>query len=524
MFRLSFRVFFLSLFCFSLLSNAVSVRSAAELIDLFKTASGKTLNVPIDILADIDFSQSGLILPLGANSKGTCVAFSGVLHGKGHAIKGLVMDNRQSNEYDRAGLFCSLKGASVDNLIFDSSCSFNGQYAGALSPFVVGSASVINVTNKAAVSGYEGVGGFIGRIQDADKGSTFSFDGCTNLGTVKGDGYAGGFIGRISETTNVRIVISNSVNSGNIVAKLYGSGGFISYLYTNTNIAVTLSKCINNGRIEGDHEIGGLVGYFGSDLAMTSTMTLEDCTNNGPITGNGLVGGFVGKVFDGINLDISRGTNNGAVSGGKYGYIGGFIGYIDVLTTVKISSSTNNADITCEGSNVAGFVGYSSAYSYFNISLVLLNCENKGSVSAMKSMACGLGCVSDVWYDSMENVVVNSINKGSVSAPEGSFGITNMITRAISVVSMGKMSGSSSIYSFWKKSSNVDSFYGLKETCVNCESATTLFKFNSLRHTYEVIWNGKRVHDLLNIVSQREHYGMLWTSDLDLFEAKAPSF
>ena len=521
----SFHSFILSLLCFSLLSDAVSVRSATELIDLFKTASGSTLNVPITILANLDFSQSGLVLPLGAHSNGTCIPFSGVLHGNGHTIKGLVMENEQKPGYDCAGLFCSLKGASIDNLIFDSSCSFSGVYAGSLSAFVTGSATVANVTNKAAVSGYEGVGGFVGRIQNADKGSAVSFDGCTNHGKVSGNGYVGGFIGRITENTGIRLVISNSVNNGDVTAKQYGSGGLIGYVYENTNIAVTISKCINNGHIEGDSKVGGLVGHFSWDETETSTLTIAECTNNGPVTGDGLVGGFVGKIFNNIILDISRSANNGVVNGGSYGYVGGFIGYVDVATTVKISGSTNNAAIACNGSYVAGFIGYASAYApAFNISMVIINSANKGSTSAKNGMACGLCCVSPKYNERVTNVVVNSINKGSVSASDDSFGITNIITRAINVVSMGDMSGSSNSNSFWDKSSEVELFYGLKDKCLNCGTDTTLFRYNRLTRVYEVIWNGKPVHNLLNVVSQREHYGMLWTRDLSLVETKAPSF
>ena len=521
MFTFFFKTFLLSLLCFSLLSDAVNVRGASELINLFKAASGSTLDVPITILADLDFSQSGLTLPLGAFSNGTCVAYSGVLHGNGHTIKGLVMNNQQKSGYDCAGLFCSLKGASVDNLIFDSSCSFSGSSAGSLSAFIIGSASVTNVTNKADVSGYEGVGGFVGRIRYMDKGSTVSFNNCANQGTVSGTGYIGGFIGRIPENVDIRLVISNSVNDGDITAKKYGAGGFVGYIYENTNIAVSMSKCINNGHVKGDSGIGGLVGQFSWDDTRVSTLQIAECTSNGPVSGDGLVGGFVGKVYR-VILDVSRSTNNAVVNRGSYGYVGGFVGYVDVDTSVKISSSTNNAAITCEGSYVAGFIGYASAYyPTQNVSLVLLNCANKGSSLAKKGMACGLCCISPEYNEKLTNTIVNSINKGSVSASQDSFGITNLVTKATNVVSMGDVSDSSNSNSFWGTSSNVDLFYGLEDKCVNCGSDTTLFKYNSLKQVYEVVWNGKRVHDLLNIVSSREHYGMLWTSDLDLFETKA---
>ena len=104
----------------------------------------------IEVTADLDFS--GRTLPLGA-SGGSCVSFSGEFHGNGHSIKNLKLNG--------AGLFCSLKDAVVEGLVIDSSCSFTGNYAGALSVSLDGSLTVKNTTNNAEVSGSWRIGGFI---------------------------------------------------------------------------------------------------------------------------------------------------------------------------------------------------------------------------------------------------------------------------------------------------------------------------------------------------------------------------
>ena len=86
-----------------------TVATADDLISLFKHATGNTLQTDIEVTADLDFSSSTLTLPLGAFSNSTCVAFSGVIQGNGHTIKGLKMNTINNEGYKDAGLFCRLK-------------------------------------------------------------------------------------------------------------------------------------------------------------------------------------------------------------------------------------------------------------------------------------------------------------------------------------------------------------------------------------------------------------------------------
>ena len=109
--------------------DVYEVRTAQDLMKLFEGVSGTTLTSHVVLLSDLDFSTSGLTLPLGASSNGNCVAFSGVFQGNGHSIKNLAMHNKNNGGYKNAGLFCSLKNATVENVIIDSSCSFSGCFA-----------------------------------------------------------------------------------------------------------------------------------------------------------------------------------------------------------------------------------------------------------------------------------------------------------------------------------------------------------------------------------------------------------
>ena len=114
----------------------------------------------------------------------------------------------------------------------------------------------------------------------------------------------------------------------------------------------------------------------------------------------------------------------------------------------------------------------------------------------------------------------NSINKGSVNASTSAYGITNNITEARNVVSMGDVTGSSGSYTFWDASIDVHLFYGLNTKCINCGGAT-LFKHNNNTGFYEVVGTGQHVDDLLNDEAVNQHFGMVWSSELELFDPDA---
>ena len=114
--------------------------------------------------------------------------------------------------------------------------------------------------------------------------------------------------------------------------------------------------------------------------------------------------------------------------------------------------------------------------------------------------------------------VINSINKGNVSAKTYGYGITNNITVARNVVSMGDVNGSSGSHTFWDSFINVDLFYGLRDKCFNCSDDATLLQQNINTGFYEVVETGEHVHDLLNDESVNQHFGMVWSKELELVD------
>ena len=429
------------------------VTSAQQLIKLLDISKANHFDANITLLDDLDFSDSPLTLPFGVSSDGSCVPYTGVFEGNGHTIKGLVMNNEDNQGYNKAGLFCAMENATFENLVIDSSCSFTASSAGALSVSLTGSLTATNVTNKADVSGNEGVGGFVGMISHISQEAGVTLKDCVNDGKITGRYNLGGFVGEVRNNKDFNMSFSDCINNGNLTAR-FGLGGFVGNIYDNTNIAMTISNCTNNGICTVTQDsVGGFIGCFQDSISMT--MTISDSMNTGMITGVLFVGGLVG-VF-----------------------------------TTEPESSLN--------------------------AFTIINSANKGNVSS-EEYACGMFCVISDTTDNLNTTVLNSINKGSVNATTNAYGITNIITKARNVVSMGEVNASSGSFTFWNMSTDVDLFFGMDGKCVNCTDGTTLFVHKTNTGFYEVVESGEHVHDLLNAEVEKQDYGMFWTKELELVD------
>ena len=82
-----------------------NVHTANALIKVFSSATGATtIYYDIALRDDLDFSSSGLSLPLGVSNE-SCISYSGMFQGNGHSIKGLTMNNTGRDGFQHAGLF-----------------------------------------------------------------------------------------------------------------------------------------------------------------------------------------------------------------------------------------------------------------------------------------------------------------------------------------------------------------------------------------------------------------------------------
>ena len=370
-------------------SLATDVATIADLIKLFHTTK-TTVDDDINLQNDLVFSQGSLSYPLGADSLGCHVTFSGFLQGNGHSIKGLEMDNSNQGKYNHAGLFCNMKNARIENLTIDSSCSFKGNWSGSLSVTATGSVYLKNVTNNADIHGVLIAGGLIALMKELDEEMvSLTFEGSVNNGKVDIEDIAGlddtegagGFIGVVMN--NAHLKFSHCTNTGNITG--LDAGGFSGALLTNKSI--TVSGCVNDGWISST--TGYFGGFFGMVINLETSMIITNSTNNGGINGTGYNGGFVGNCQSIITITFS--TNTGSFNGvGVFGGLFGVVALSDIQTSfgtiymgITISNCNNSGNMTLDQEEepiIGGFIGGVVFSESTQGMLTITNCKEIGFI------------------------------------------------------------------------------------------------------------------------------------------------
>lgn len=417
-----FSIVFVAVLCASLTSGKQArVSTAAEFAQVFK--SGQTAD-EIILEGNLDFSE----LTLESNFP----VFSGVLKGNGYSIK-----NLKINVTD-GGLFTRLKDATVENLIFESSCSFEGTDVGALCGKATGKVVVKNVANNAPVTGTGRAGGLIGSVINEGKQSYVSFESCVNKGKVTGTGSyvsVGGFVGFISSNSDMTIVISNSLNNAKVEGEAQNqatwdkfAGGFIGRIFDNKVVTnVTISNTINNGDVRGEWSYSYVGGFIASiEYCPNLTLTISNSEMYGDTRGYTLyTSGFIGFLKKNTNMvaTISGSAHYGSADGSSTaGFIAKIITHSNISLT--ISDSTNKGS-TYGKFATGGFIAYVHDCSSTSINMV--NASNDGIVSGGSDGTGGLiGMISDCTETNLK--ISKSINKGSISGLIGSAGLVGSIS------------------------------------------------------------------------------------------------
>lgn len=173
------------------------------------------------------------------------------------------------------------------------------------------------------VTGSGNVGGIIGWVDTAD---AFFVKGCANYAVISSTGSAGvgGIVGRLY---GPYADVTNSVNHGEIK----GTGTYMAGIvakYGNDEEGLGLqnayngqvSECCNKGNITGSaSHIGGIVGYLeegytDSSDEPTTSGAVFDCYNAAAISASN-AGGIIG--FAEAKSNIYRNLNSGKIAGGK---------------------------------------------------------------------------------------------------------------------------------------------------------------------------------------------------------------
>ncbi len=189
------------------------------------------------------------------------------------------------------GLFKTNSTSAVfKNIVLDGSVESEGTHVGALIGSSVGG-TVLNVVNKASVTGGERTGGLIG--SNADYKITMT--DCRNEGAVTGNGrYTGGIAGIGYHVTGTNLVNTGTITGG------FCTGGLIGAEHA------TLTQCYNAGTVIGLNQVAGINAQARANIT--------DCYNVGRITGVGSVSGVAYVAHATAAITISNCFNAGEIS------------------------------------------------------------------------------------------------------------------------------------------------------------------------------------------------------------------
>ena len=274
--------------------STLRIYSASELIAFSSQVNGGLdySGTTVYLDSDIEFTEelSQQFKPIGDGTN----YFLGTFNGHGHVIRNLTV----KENLEKVGLFGYSNGATIKNVVMDSSCSVSSTFTEKESAFVggvigqctAGSAQCIieNNVNMAGVS-FNGdvgsnhalIGGIVGIIKPSSLTATVV--NCVNYGAITSTGNAG-----------------NSQNIGGIIGECYGNYvynclnyGTISVAKSSTYIQVggiigkswsnTIENCVNAGRIipfDSRESTGNIVGYiigYTEGFTASSPAAIQHC-------------------------------------------------------------------------------------------------------------------------------------------------------------------------------------------------------------------------------------------------------
>ena len=337
--------------------------------------------------------------PVGVSSS----AFKGIFDGNNHTISGLTI-NRPSTE--NVGFFGYIDAATIKNLTVKGNVEGGTHVGGICGAAVTGTFSNChfiqkgNVAVKAKVKDAGGIIGYLsakltmsncsfnGDIQGSD-GSYGGLVGCCassvtlSNSQAKGNITAGGCVGGLIGYADGTLDVASNAYNGKIIGTGLYTGGIVGYIYTKEQ--VSLQNCIATATVQGNDNVGGVVGGYQRMALTEASNGIDKCSFVGKLKGTNNVGGILGYSFfekhEGRygNYEPSCSfTNNYAIVdiNASGDYIGGLIGkdegyyyyfsYPGITIIYKchyeISNSYSSGSIS--GKNyVGGLVGYKNSGS-----------------------------------------------------------------------------------------------------------------------------------------------------------------
>ncbi len=388
--------------------------------------------------------------------------FRGNFDGAGHTVSGAFGRFNQNGGLFSFVVNCTLENLQVEDSFFAGTgsvggvvnriyndgiellrnrtviraCSFDGIVVGSAAGGIVGqmekSSDILLCENKGTVIGSSGVGGILGRGEQATC--------CINNGRVYGGSYVGGIIGNCEKLYSIvavtepktpgarqctnKAVIRGASHVGGIcgitfyqlqnchnTADVYGSGNYVGGIagsgstdrcYNTGNVtggsyvggingAYTTTNATNLGAVSGTDIVGGIVGYGNSN----------GCENYGDVSGETQVGGIAGRSNDPIN----NCHNHGAVTGGN-GPVGGIAGvaFHDVGYCYNLGAVTGKDSGTLVGRYDTGYGRPLLSYSYYSEGCAVDHLGNLRSAIGVNRVNARTESVQGCTLDAMELV------------------------------------------------------------------------------------------------------------------------
>jgi len=338
---------------------AVTINTCSELQNISTGDTGDYL-----LGNDIDCSSIANFTPIQD--------FGGSFNGQNHTIDNLTI-NYPDTSY--VGLFASSgQNFSISNLniinVGISGADGTGCLVGS-SPYGEGSVSINNVHCSGSVVGNTfNVGGlsgqlnlatitnssFTGTVTAGDGSSVGGLVGLITAGTTITDSYfsgdtiggmdVGGLIGNFScWTESCSNLIDGSHSLGTISASSSNSGGLVG----SNNPAITIDDSYSNSVINGDSNVGGLVGFFGIGSSL-----YQSYSSSSSVSGGFSVGGLIGFANENTTINQCF-ANVSSVSGSSQ--VGGLVGFLNNNSVLIDSYSTSNVNVTTSYGDLGGLIG-----------------------------------------------------------------------------------------------------------------------------------------------------------------------
>ena len=262
-----------------------------------------------------------------------------------------------SGVYEIGGAIGYLEGNLTDGvfssnvLTFSSNAEVQGRVLDSAGiGGVVGRGSTVNISNVeifAPVSGLDYIGGVIGDSRNSkvnlatvitnvngsagiggiigdEWGALSTVTNSSVMGVITGNTSVGGVIGESNSNTTIQ----NSSFSGNVNALAYSAGGLVGA----ASGLATIQNSFALGNIQGQNQIGGLIGY-------TNRAEISNSYASTNASGSDYVGGLIGA---GNSADLTNTFSKGTVTSNQY--IGGLAGIINGNIDLRNTYSSSNLE------------------------------------------------------------------------------------------------------------------------------------------------------------------------------------